>query len=126
MSSLITILAIPEQGPDGSEELSSRSDEPLPEPQRLGNGVVQRAVVKVLAMAGRPMRLAEVHRATEDLLSISVSKDSVNSCLSTKARGKDPWFVRTEPGVYRLGVDMKTVFEQFGLAIRPQAGSSHR
>ena len=86
-------------------------DEPIeprqhPAPQvpvgRLGNGEVQRAVVKVLAAAKRPMRTADVHRGVEDLLSIPVSRDSVNSCLSTKARGEHPAFVRTEPAVYWL------------------------
>jgi hypothetical protein len=49
-----------------------------PASRRLGNGVVQRAVVKVLAMAGRPMRVAEVHLAVEQLLGHPVSKHSVS------------------------------------------------
>lgn len=40
-----------------------------PPSRRLGNGVVQRAVVKVLAAAGGPMRGADVHQAVERLLS---------------------------------------------------------
>ena len=114
LSSFQALLDAGEQGPNGSEQPSSRPDEASPTAKRLGNGIVQRAVIKVLAMADRPMRIADVHQGVEDLLSIKVSKDSVNSCLSTKARGEDPMFVRTEPGVYRLEVDVATVISAAG------------
>jgi hypothetical protein len=105
VSSLSAFFEALEQGRNGLEPRSSRSKSPAQTHNRLGNGEVQRAVVKVLAAACRPMRVAEVHQAVEDLLSLSVSIDSVNSCLSTKARGEDPMFVRTELGVYKLGID---------------------
>jgi hypothetical protein len=70
--------------------------------RRLGNGVVQRAIVKVLGATDQPMRLAEVHLAVEGLLGRTVSKDSINWCLSTGVRGKEPRFERVARGCYRL------------------------
>jgi len=77
---------------------------PAPQPAtgRLGNGVVQRAVVKVLAAAQQPAEIAAVHAAVESLLGRSVSKHSIYWCLSAGARGKAPRFERIAPGVYRL------------------------
>jgi hypothetical protein len=69
---------------------------------RLGNGVVQRAVAKVLAMAGRPMRVAEVHLAVEQLLGHSVSKHSVSWSLAADARSKEARFERTTRGYYQI------------------------
>jgi hypothetical protein len=78
-------------------------DEPIkttarPEPQldlgRLGNGVVQRAVVKVLASAQRPLTVPETQAAVVDLLGHPVSRGSVNCCLSTGALGDEPRFER--------------------------------
>jgi hypothetical protein len=86
-------------------------DEPIepslrPEPQvatgRLGNGVVQRAVVKVLAAAGAPMRGADIHLAVERLLGHHVSKNSVSWCLAAGARAKESRFERVAYGRYRL------------------------
>ena len=68
-------------------------DRPVPEASgthRLGNGVVQRAVIEVLSRADRPMDVGEVHTTVEGLLGYPVSRDSVNSCLSTGARGPRP------------------------------------
>ncbi len=53
--------------------------------KRLGNGVVQRALVEVFLEAGRPMGVGEALLALEVLLGRSVSRGSVNSCLSTGA-----------------------------------------
>ncbi len=69
---------------------------------KLGNGVVQAAVVKVLAAAGRPMRLSEVRTAVDVLLGRPVSKDSINWCLATGARAKEPRFERVGRGCYQL------------------------
>ena len=86
-------------------------DEPIessirPEPQvatgRLGNGVVQRAVVKVLVAAGGPMRGADIHLAVERLLGYPVSKHSVSWCLGAGARAKEPRFERVAYGRYQL------------------------
>jgi hypothetical protein len=65
-------------------------------------GWVIDAVVRVLADEDRPMRSMHVRAAVESLLGRSVSKDSVDSCLSTGARGKEPRFERVSYGCYRL------------------------
>ena len=70
--------------------------------RRAGNGVVQRAVIEALAEADRPMDVREVHTTVEGLLGCPVSRDSVNSSLSTGARGARPSFQRVGPGRYRL------------------------
>jgi hypothetical protein len=71
-------------------------------PLRLGNCVVQRAVIKALARADRPMDVGEAHRAADELLGYPVSRDSVNSCLSTGACRVQPFFRRVARGRYRL------------------------
>jgi hypothetical protein len=70
--------------------------------RRLGNGVVQRAVVKVLASAAQPMRLSDIHSAVEELLSQVVSKESVSWCLRMSRSGAGPRFERVAYGSYRL------------------------
>jgi hypothetical protein len=72
------------------------------EPRRLGNGVVQRAVVEVLAAAGRPMRLSEIRSAVDDLLGQPVSVESVSWSLRLGCRGEQPRFERIKHGIYRL------------------------
>jgi hypothetical protein len=72
------------------------------EGRRLGNGVVQRAVIKALVEAGRAMSVREAHSAVEALLGRSVSLDSVSSSLSTGARGTRCRFERVERGWYQL------------------------
>jgi len=78
----------------------------LPKMKRLGNGVVQRAVIRVLAAAGHALSVADVQGAVEERLGRPVSKDSVNSCLSTGARGAEPRFERMAPGCYRLAMPL--------------------
>jgi hypothetical protein len=65
-------------------------------------GWVIDVVVQVLADEGRPMRSTHVRAAVESLLGHSVSKDSVDSCLSKGAHGKQPRFERVSYGRYRL------------------------
>lgn len=64
-------------------------------------GWVTDMVVRVLIAGGEPMRATHVHAAVEKLLGHSVSKDSVDSCLSKGARGKEPRFERVSYGCYR-------------------------
>jgi hypothetical protein len=73
-----------------------------PSVKRLGNGVVLRAVVEVMAIQERPMAVAEVHAAVECCLGHGVSPESVNSCLSTGARGPAPRFRRVACGRYMI------------------------
>jgi hypothetical protein len=86
-------------------------DEPIeptafPEPHvatgRLGNGEVQRAVVKVLAATAAPTRGADIHLAVERLLGRAVSKESVSCCLRKGVRGVEPRFERVAVGCYQL------------------------
>ena len=69
---------------------------------RLGNGVVQRAVVKVLAMAQRPMCGQEVRLGVEALLGHPVSENSISSCLAYGVRRREPLFVRVTRARYVL------------------------
>jgi hypothetical protein len=88
-----------------AEDARTRRRRPIalaPSSKRLENGVIQRAVVRVLAGAGRTLSIAELHRGVEQCLRQMVSKDSVNSCVSTGSRGAQPRFERVAPGRYRL------------------------
>jgi hypothetical protein len=101
-SSLDLVLDIMDSGPGFPEPPSSRPVVEEPEAKRLGNGVVQRAVVKVLAAAQRPLTVPEAQAAVVDLLGHPVSKGSINCCLSTGALGNESRFERTARGCYRL------------------------
>jgi hypothetical protein len=72
---------------------------PGPVGRRLGNGVIQRAVVEVLARAERPMRTAEIQADVERLLGHAVAKESVSWTLR---HGKTPRFECVAYGTYRL------------------------
>jgi hypothetical protein len=65
-------------------------------------GWVTDVVLRVLIEEGEPMRATHVHAAVEKLLGHSVSKDSVDSCLSKGAGGREPRFERVSLGCYRL------------------------
>jgi hypothetical protein len=83
--------------------LQQAAESPRPtEKVRLRSGAVQAAVVDALCASPQPMGVKDVHRAVEYLLSMRVSKDSVNSCLSLGARGQAPRFERVGRGRYRL------------------------
>jgi hypothetical protein len=84
------------------EVVAGSCSPPVPAPRRLGNGVVQRAVVKVLTVADAPMRRAGIHAAVERQLGQSVSKESVSWCLCSGSRGSEPRFERVAYGFYRL------------------------
>jgi hypothetical protein len=71
-------------------------------PKRLGNRVVQQAVIQVLTTANGPMRTSEVHAGVERLLGRPVSKESVSWSLRTGSRGRKPHFECTAYATYRL------------------------
>jgi hypothetical protein len=73
-----------------------------PAMRKLGNGVVQRAVVNVLSAADCPMRRADIRSAVERQLGQPVSKESVSWCLRMGIEGPSPRFERAAHGVYRL------------------------
>jgi hypothetical protein len=66
------------------------------------SGAIQQAVVQVLTDAAEPMHAAKVHAVVERLLGRSVSRDTVNSCLSVGARDTEAQFERLGRGRYRL------------------------
>jgi hypothetical protein len=70
---------------------------------RLGNGVVQRAVMRVLADANGPMRTREVQASVERLLGRPVAKESVSWSLRMGSRGPRPRFECVAYATYRLG-----------------------
>lgn len=103
-----SLRAIFEALPNGSLEPTAgpyRAVVPTPVARRLGNGVVQRAVVKVLVAAQHPLTVLETQAAVADLLGHSVSKGSINCCLSTGRLGRKPRFERVARGCYRLRRD---------------------
>ncbi len=98
--------AVLDWAPDGSTEprkLQKRCIAPgVPFRGRLGNGVVQAAVIKVLASADRPMRLAEVHASVERILGRPVSIESVSWSLRMGVRGEQPRLERISQRRYEI------------------------
>jgi hypothetical protein len=90
---------------DALRDSPAASEQPvaaLEPPMRLGNGVVQRAVVKVLGAAEQPMRVAEIRRAVEAALGQAVSYESVSWSLRTGSHGPRSRFERASYWCYRL------------------------
>ena len=75
---------------------------PGPVKRRVGNGVVQRAIVSVLTEAGEPLPVAAIHAAVERQLGQPVSGESVSWCLRMGSKGEGGRFERMSYGVYRL------------------------
>jgi hypothetical protein len=48
------------------------------------------------------MRVGEVQAKVEGILDMPVSRDTVNSCLSTGARRSSGRFIRLGPGLYQV------------------------
>jgi len=88
--------------PDAPGAARSEPTAALAATKRLGNGVVKRGLIKALAVSDWPMGVCQAQVAVEALLGRPVSRDSVNSCLSTGAGGVRPSFERVAPGRYRL------------------------
>ncbi len=98
-----SLQAIFDNLPDGPIAPAARgSVTPEPVLRRLGNGVVQRAVVKVLAASDAPMRLAHIRAGVAARLGQSVSYESVSWCLRTGCGGDKPRFERVAYGRYQL------------------------
>lgn len=70
--------------------------------RRLGNGVVQRAIMQVLRAADEPMRTGEIQAGVERLLGHPVAKESVSWSLRTGSRGDEPRFEQVAYATYRL------------------------
>lgn len=65
-------------------------------------GWILDAVLAVMTDQARPMRVSEVHAAVEAHLGETVSRDSVNWCLSARAGGPGSLFIRVARGRYVL------------------------
>jgi hypothetical protein len=77
--------------PDGVPKRIGRS-RPAPEaprPLRPANGMIQRAVIRALFEAARPMDVGETQTAAERLLGHPVSRDSLNSLPVYRRAGAD-------------------------------------
>lgn len=89
---------------DELDRLAARKDDPRPSarPDRqLRNGLVPRAIQKVLADAVEPMPVRDIHDAVEDLLGLVVPASSVKCWLAKKAGG-DSRLVRLGRGRYQV------------------------
>lgn len=77
----------------------------VPSSQSLGRrrpGEIRDAIEQVLANAGRPLKLKEIHASVEARLGSPVAASSVRSYLNLNA-GRGGQFQRVRRGVYRLG-----------------------
>lgn len=64
-------------------------------------GVIQEAVIAVLAAAERPLRAREIHAAAENLARTSLSWNTVKDCLHKNARRPNGPIERVSHGCYR-------------------------
>jgi hypothetical protein len=71
-------------------------------PLRRRQGVLLDAVTTVLELAGRPLRVREVHAAIEEFYGEKVPFSSVNEALSTQARRDGGRFRRVRYGTYEM------------------------
>lgn len=87
-----------------ASRVKRRTTQPGSQPaqRRLGNGVVQRAVMQVLGDAYGPMRTGAVQAGVERLLGHPVAKESISWSLRTGSRGERPYFERVAYATYRL------------------------
>jgi hypothetical protein len=70
--------------------------------RKLRGGIVPKAIERVLADAGKPMRVRDVHAEVEELLGMSVPASSVKNWLAKQVQDQQPRVVRLERGRYRL------------------------
>ncbi len=70
--------------------------------RKLRAGLVPKAIERVLAYAGRPMRVRDIHAEVEDLLGMSVPASSVKNWLAKQDQDHPPRVVRLGRGRYRL------------------------
>jgi hypothetical protein len=80
---------------DAAPRPSTRCD------RRLRGGVVPKAIERVLADTGKPMRARDIHAEVEELLGMSVPVSSVKNWLAKHVQGEKPRLVRLDRGRYR-------------------------
>jgi hypothetical protein len=86
------------------DQLAASDAAPRPSARagRTRNGLVPRAIEKILTDAAGPMRVCDIHAAVEDLLGAAVPIPTVNCWLSKSVQGDRPALVRLGHGRYRL------------------------
>jgi hypothetical protein len=96
------LLSILDLSRDQVKRVANRAGTPKPTRRRLGNGVVQRAVIAVLEGTNGPMRTGQIQVEVERLLGHPVAKESVSWSLRTGSQGSKPRFECVAYGAYRL------------------------
>jgi hypothetical protein len=66
-------------------------------------GWVLKAIVRVMADQGKPMRVKDIHAAVETALGEPVATSSIKTALVANATGPSRRLVRVAPGRYVLG-----------------------
>ena len=90
--------------PDGSATRKREPLGPLHATKRLGNGVVQKALLKAVTSAGRPMGVREAQVVVEALLGIAFPAILSTAAFRPPPRGVPPSFERVAPGRYWMCV----------------------
>jgi hypothetical protein len=85
----------------GSLERRSGSRSQVESQIRPRAGIVQEAVIAVLARAERPLRAREVHTAAEELATTPLSWNTVKDCLHKNARRANSPVERVRHGLSR-------------------------
>ncbi len=69
-------------------------------------GLISETIKHVLAVAGKPLTVKEVHDRCQELLGRPVSHSTVKGCLNERDR-VHPLFDRVDYGVYQLHIDLE-------------------
>jgi hypothetical protein len=92
---------LPERSRTPRKALKRNISPGVPYRGRLGNGVVQAAVINALASADGPLRRSEIHAIVAERLGRPVSMESVSFVLRSGVRGEQRRFERATYGYYR-------------------------
>jgi hypothetical protein len=90
---------------DKLERLAANHAAPRPSARRdrkLRAGVVPKAIERVLADSGEPMRARDIHAEVEELLGASVPASSVKNWLAKQVQDQQSQVVRLGRGWYQL------------------------
>jgi hypothetical protein len=90
-----------------SEKLERLAASNAPRPsarrdQKLRVGLVPKAIERVLADSGEPMRARDIHAEVEEMLGMSVPASSVKNWLAKQIQDQQLQVVRLGRGRYRL------------------------
>ena len=70
--------------------------------RKLQAGLVPQAIMRVLAGAAGPLKVAAIHEAVEDELEQPVPRSTIKNCLAQQAQAADKRLVRLGHGRYCL------------------------